>query len=1003
MSTPHSIHVPWFNQNWPKPADQKSADSFQEDLLKLWIQHEKDPFFLQQENIVQLLHAIGGNSPYLSDLILRNIHFFEFLLKNGPDEACKVTFDNLHQFSIQESRQATAKILRITKQKIALSCALADIGNVWSLQQITLTLSNLAETTLTLAINHLLLHAHQNNKLNLQHPENPEKNCGFVVLGMGKLGAKELNYSSDIDLIILYDPDIYPDNDDLNTIFVRLTRQLVSLMEERDENGYVFRTDLRLRPDPSSSPLAVSLPAAITYYESLGQTWERTAMSKARPIAGDIPAGYAFLEAIRPFIWRRHLDFTVIDDIHAMKKRIDQYKKTGKQNLSKLPPNIPDEEALNWLVGQNIKLGHGGIREIEFCPQTMQLVWAGRFPELQDSTTVGGLTKLTEKELLTSSQTQKLIEAYTLLRQTEHRLQMQNDYQTHSLPNSLEELEQFSIFMGYETPNKFARDLFPLMQFVRQTFEGLFATPDNDEQYILDMSPSELKDYLNQKGFPDEAAAILQSWNDSGPRALRTSKARTILTNVLPKLLDAFSNQRNPLLVLQRFDTLLARHRAGIQLLSLFERNPALIKRLSAVIGTSHFIAEHIASNPAAIDALLETNLVKNRFNLQKTIRDYLKNAEYYMDVMPALHSLVHSEEFRLSVAHLDNQLSLNKAQILRTSMANSIMKSLLEQVTKEHQRKYGIIPEGGICIVVLGKAGSWEMTSGSDLDLMLIFDHPPEIYESVCNHPHDKQQASSQRSISVNNYYIRLTQAFISAITSAGSAGSLYEVDMRLRPSGSKGPVAVSLASFNRYHKEEAWTWERMALTRARVIGGPVKLQKRIQESIQHALSHAPHDLSNESILKDTTDMRKRLLRDAPPCSPWDVKYLTGGLMEVEFIAQTLQLIVKDPEVYHPCTRIAFRRLAKHGALNPKDAKLLIQADFFWRNLQSLLRIFFGKLPPKNITTELTPAIIEIMARDLLKTSTQDVHAIEQIQKKAEKIGEQVRTIFIKYIGSLP
>ncbi|MDI2112451.1 bifunctional [glutamine synthetase] adenylyltransferase/[glutamine synthetase]-adenylyl-L-tyrosine phosphorylase [Commensalibacter nepenthis] len=1000
MPAPHSNSIPWFYQNWPKPTNQQSADLFQEDLVKLWIHCEKDPAFLEQEYSINLIRSIGGSSPYLSHLILQNIHFFEFLLQNGPDEACKVTFDTLHQFSAQESRQAIAKILRITKQKIALSCALADIGNVWSLQQITLTLSSLAEATLNLAINHLLLHAHENKKLNLQHPNTPEKNCGFIVLGMGKLGARELNYSSDIDLIILYDPEIYPNNDGLNTIFVRLTRQLVSLMEERDENGYVFRTDLRLRPDPSSSPLAVSLPAAITYYESLGQTWERTAMSKARPVAGDIPAGYAFLEAIRPFIWRRHLDFTVIDDIHAMKKRIDQHKKTGKQNLSKLPPNLPDEDALNWLVGQNIKLGHGGIREIEFCPQTMQLVWGGRFPELQDSTTIGGLTKLTDKDLLTEFQTQKLIKAYALLRKTEHRLQMQNDYQTHSLPNNLEELEQFSIFMGYETPHKFARDLFPLMQFVRQTFEGLFATPENDEQYILDMPTTELKEYLNQKGFPDEAATILQSWNDSGPRALRTAKARTILTNLLPKLLDAFANQRNPLLVLQRFDTILARHRAGLQLLSLLERNPALIKRLSAVIGTSHFIAEHVASNPAAIDALLETNLVKNRFDLRKTIRNYLKNAEHYMDAIPALHSLVHSEEFRLSVAHLDNQISLNKAQILRTSMANSIMKSLLDQVTKEHQRKYGTIPNGGICIVVLGKAGSWEMTAGSDLDLMLIFDHPPEISESIC--VSNNKKSINQRSLSTNNYYIRLTQNFISAITNAGSAGSLYEVDMRLRPSGSKGPVAVSLTSFKRYHKEEAWTWERMALTRARVIGGPLKLQKRITKTIQHALSNAPHNLSNKNVLKDATNMRARLLRDAPPNSVWDVKHLTGGLMEVEFIAQTLQLTAKNPDIFHPCTRIALRNLAKYGIIDLKDAKILIQADSFWRNLQSLLRIFFGKLPPKDITTDLTPAIIEVMSRDLLKTATQDIQAITQIQEKAEMIGKQVRTIFIKYIGSL-
>ncbi|MDI2090706.1 bifunctional [glutamine synthetase] adenylyltransferase/[glutamine synthetase]-adenylyl-L-tyrosine phosphorylase [Commensalibacter oyaizuii] len=1000
MPTSSPSHTPWFHKNWPKPTDQRSADILLEDIKKIWIQQEKDPLVLSHDKVIELIHGIGGNSPYLSDLILKDIEFFDFLLQHGPDEACKTTFAQLHAFSTQESRQATARILRITKQKIALSCAIADIGNLWSLQEITLTLSNLAQATLNLAVNHLLLQLHQSKKITLPHPETPDKNSGFIVLGMGKLGAKELNYSSDIDLIILYDPDLYPDNDELNTIFVRMTRQLVTLMEERDENGYVFRTDLRLRPDPSSSPLAVSLPAAITYYESLGQTWERTAMSKARPIAGDIAAGYAFLEAIRPFIWRRHLDFTVIDDIHAMKNRIDQHKKIGKCNLSQLPPNLADDLALEWLTGQNIKLGHGGIREIEFCPQTMQLVWGGRFPELQDSTTVGGLKKLVEKDLIPSASTQKLINAYELLRKTEHRLQMQNDYQTHSLPDNLEEVKKFSVFMGYDNPEQFARELFPLMHHVRITFDGLFAAPEHKERYVLDMPTHELKEYLNNKGFPDEAATILQSWNGSGPRALRTAKARTILTNVLPQILDAFANERNPLLILQRFDTLLARHRAGIQLLSLFERNPALIKRLSSIIGTSHFIAEYIANNPSALDALLEVNIVKSRFNLQKTIRDYLKNSESYIDALPALHSLVHSEEFRLSVARIENQLGLNKTHILRTAMANTIMKALLDKVTKEHQQKYGIVPDGGICIVVLGKAGSWEMASGSDLDLMLIFDHPTETYESVCT----PNAIPAQRSLSTNNYYIRLTQTFITAITNAGTAGPLYEVDMRLRPSGSKGPVAVSLSSFERYHKEEAWTWERMALTRARVIGGSVQLQKRVMAAINHALSTPPHQYSNQAILQDVANMRARLLRDAPPSSPWDIKHLTGGLMEVEFIAQALQLTARDAVVRHPCTRIALRRLANHGYLSPKEAKTLIKADHFWRNTQSLLRIFFGKHPPQDLSNEVTPTIIEVLSRDLLKKSKRHTdNPLQTIQEKAHKIGQQVRKIFIKTVGPLP
>ena len=998
MSHKNLSSIPWFDQNWPKAADQRSADLFSNAVKEAWVKNNKDPVLIQQPGIVRLIHAIGGNSPFLADLIIKNIHFFEYLILNGPDKACNKAFTCLQNSSIQESRSSIAKILRITKQKIAIACAIADVGNVWTLKKITHTLSYLAEITLHFAINYLLLQAHQNKKITLSHPENPQENSGFIVLGMGKLGGRELNYSSDIDLIILYDPDKYPNHPDLATLFIRITRQLVSLMEDRDENGYVFRVDLRLRPDPSSSPLAVSLPAAISYYESLGQTWERSAMSKARPVAGDLAGGYSFLEAVQPFIWRRHLDFAVVEDIYAMKNRIDCHKNSGKPNPPILFEKKIGQDALHWLIGQNVKLGYGGIREIEFLPQTLQLIWGGRFPKLRTPQTIKAIQQLTRKELISDESATILIKTYYFLRKIEHRLQMQSDYQTHSLPNTQQAFDAFCIFMGYESTDKFVEDLFPLMQKVRHIFEGFFTSPDNEENFILDLPKNELINYLNEKGFPDEAASILQSWSNSGPRTLRTARARMILKNILPNILQAFAEQKNPLLILQRFDSLLARHHAGIQLLSLFERNPILIEKLASILGSSQFMADYITNNPAALDALIHVDILKTKTNLlQKTIHEHLNSTQSLEEILPILHNIIQSEEFRLSVSYMENRLSLNKSQIQRTRMADIILNELLARVIKDHEQKYGIIPDGGICIIILGKAGSWEMTVGSDLDMMLVYDHPPEIAASVAE---TGLANKAFRSLAINPYYIRLTQSFITALTNTSYTGPLYEIDMRLRPSGSKGPVAVSLNSFQRYHEKEAWTWERMALTRARVIGGPKILQDRINNAINKALDFSPSGVTNKIILQDAVHMRKRLENDMPPTTQWDVKYLKGGLIEVEFIAQTLQLISHNNKVRHPCTRIAFRKLAQNGYLSIEEARYLIQADYFWRNLQSLLRLFFGKYPPEHLEMDATPIIIEIMTEKLLGKIFHTKDSFSLIMEKIHQTSEQVRGLFIKLLG---
>ena len=950
-----TLHPSWRGCTWPHPADDRAASIMHENLTQACARAGL-PDIASIAGVRVMTDALGGNSPYLSDLALRDTQAFLRLLLDGPDVHVREILRGLEALPPETPRIEVMAALRIAKRQAALAIALADIGGAWTLEQVTLALSGLAENALGAAVRHLLLHACQTGRLSLRDPENPCRGSGFVVLAMGKLGARELNYSSDIDLIILYDPDRHPGNGELRHTFVRMTSDLVTLMEARDANGYVFRMDLRLRPDPAATPAAVSFPAAIQYYESMGRTWERAAMTKARPVAGDIVAGRRFLKHIHPFIWRRHLDFAVIDDLHDMKARIDRHRNAGHADLESLPPASVrnPETATGWLLGQNVKLGQGGIREVEFIVQALQLVWGGRRPELRDPTTLGGLRRLRRAGLLERAQCAILVRNYRMLRQAEHRLQMRMDHQTHTLPDTRDGFARFATFMLAATPGELACGMLSVMQHSRRNFDLQFAESDRED---ITIAPEDVDaaDRLRDYGFaPDDigdALQILNRWDGNRLRALRSDRARKLLRRLLPAIMTEIGGRQQPLTVLRRFDALLERQWAGVQFLSLLERNPALIHRIVTVLDCAPFLADHLAETPSALDGLLDMEGGPGALGTATAlVRRHVASAQSAEQVLPVLRGLVCGEEFRLSVARLEHRMGEDSAARARTAMAETVMRGLLRVVTNEHRRRHGTVPGGAMAVVALGKAGSHEMMPGSDLDLMLVFDHPPDAGESVVNGTVGTDGMRG-RPLAAGTYFVRLAHAFVAALTAPGREGPLYEVDMRLRPSGSKGPVAVSLSAFRRYHEESAWTWERMALTRARVVAGPPRLAARLRHAIATALDHAPlTDEESRQILHDVRHMRERLAREHPAASPWDIKRRRGGLMDVEFIAQGLQLLTPDAQARNPSTRLALLRLAQAGTLDMADARLLRHADLFWRSMQGLVRIICGSVVPDAI-----------------------------------------------------
>ncbi|HTB44893.1 MAG TPA: glutamine-synthetase adenylyltransferase [Acetobacteraceae bacterium] len=985
--------MPLLPSTWPAPHDPAAAERLIERFSELG---RAEARLAGRAAVRALLAALGGNSPYLSDLAVREAGALRALVTDGPQRVVDDALAALHAVSPRSRREHVAAAMRRAKRIVALATAVADLGGIWRLEQVTTALSDLAEAALTLAAAHLLRVAHDAGELILPDPDNPGWGGGFTVLGMGKLGARELNYSSDVDLVLLYDPaaPIYTDRtegDAKGGFAARFARGLVSMMEARDADGYVFRTDLRLRPDPAATPPAVAVNNAITYYESMGENWERAAMIKARPVAGDRALGAAFLEAIRPFVWRRGLDFSAVADIHAMKQRINarQARKplplrgveARSGSTRRAAPGGGDRdpqgatlvrnagrsvgaaapspsalraiasvrfaaqprkaEEVSSILGHNVKLGEGGIREIEFLVQTLQLVWGGRDPELRDPTTLGALQLLARSGHIPRRAATELASAYRFLRMVEHRLQMVADRQVHALPERPAELEAFATFMGFPTAVAFAEALLDRLARVRSRYAEVFeqvpqllegpaaAGPTLD--FTGEVVPQETLAALRGLGFAEPARIVdaVRGWRAGHVRAFRSERARDLMGRMLPALLAALGGQPHPDATFARFDAFIAHQPAGVQLLSLFQRNPALLERVAAVLGAAPSLADYLAQHPAALEGLLSP---QEDDPPSRLMRSRLRDARLLEDVIGIIRRTVKEVDFSLSVATMEGRLDADAAGERRSSAADAALAALLPPVLADFATRFGTVRGGAMVVVLLGKAGGREMMAGSDLDLMLIYAHPEAETES-----------RGARSLAASQWFIRAAHSFVAAVTAPGADGQLYAVDMRLRPSGNKGPVAVSLASFRRYHAEDAWTWERMALTRARVVAGAPPLRALVEEAIAEAIAAAGEPAR---IRADAAAMRARMRRDQPLDGVWDVKHRPGGLVDIEFIAQMLQLVwARDvPAVCSPNTCEALERLAEAGKLDAADAALLVRADRVWRTVQGMLRITVGR-----------------------------------------------------------
>ncbi len=871
-----------------------------------------------------LLEAVFGNSPFLTTCVLREPAWLRLLVEQGPDAALDAALDLSGTGARNDDQAALMRTLRVMRRRVALTTALADIAGLWPLERVTAALSSLAETALDACCAHLLGRLHAKGDLVLPHPEAPAQDSGLFILGMGKLGAGELNYSSDIDLIVLFEEPALDCRGRLTPreTMVRLTRDLVRLMEERTGDGYVFRCDLRLRPDPGSTALAMSTEAAEIYYESFGQNWERAAMIKARPVAGDRAAGDRFLETVRPFVWRRSLDFNAIQDIHSIKRQIHAQR----------------GHAVVAVEGHNVKVGRGGIREVEFFAQTQQLIWGGRDPRLRQRETLAALDALTERGLVVPGVRDDLRAAYVHLRGIEHRLQMIDDTQTQTLPRDPDKLRALAVFLGYQGTEDFALALKATLETVQNHYADLFedepALSEGDGNLVFtggEDDPETLRT-LMELGFVNShaVASTIRGWHHGRYRALRSTRARERLTELTPSLIRSLSETANPDGALLRFDNFLAHLPAGAQIFSLFAANPGLMALVAEIMGDAPRLAEHLARNPRLLDAVLEPGFMDARphaEDLRRGLDLALRDARVFEDVLDNCRRWANDHRFQVGVRTLHGHRPPAETGHALSDIADTVLAALLERVADDFATRHGRIPGAAVCIVALGKLGGREMTPTSDLDLIMVYDVPAGI-----------EQSNGCRPLAPTVYFTRLVQHFINAITANTAQGRLYEVDMRLRPSGNKGPLATSLESFTRYQAEAAWTWEHQALTRARVVAGPVMMSARVAEVIRDTIRR-PRD--PDRLAREVADMRRRMAAERGGANPWDIKHRPGGLVDVEFLAQFLQLrhAHGHPDIVVPNTAEGLHRVGLAGLLPAEDAEFLSDAHHRWLSLQGMLR----------------------------------------------------------------
>ncbi|HET9813765.1 MAG TPA: bifunctional [glutamine synthetase] adenylyltransferase/[glutamine synthetase]-adenylyl-L-tyrosine phosphorylase [Sphingomicrobium sp.] len=799
--------------------------------------------------------------------------------------------------------------LRRQRRGLALAVALGDLAGELTLEAATAALSDFADSAIDRAVA---------KAIDERVPGAPPQ--GFGVIALGKLGSHELNYSSDVDLMFLFDPAALPRRarEEPGEAAVRIGRRVIELLQARTADGYVERVDLRLRPSPEVTPVALPAEAAISHYESSALPWERAAFIRARAAAGDIELGKRFLAAIEPFVWRRSLDFGVIDEVRQISARIrDHFGSAGEVG-----------------PGYDLKRGRGGIRELEFFVQIQQMIHGGRDPSVRSAATLDAIAALFAAGRLDEGTAEELARAYRLLRTIEHRVQMVADAQTHMLPAQADALDNVARLHGLADGGELVELLRPHVEAVGREFDGL----GDGEKDRLPREPERLAAQLRALGFDDPTVALsrIAEWRTGKPRSLRSPASQNAFEAMLPGLLQAIASGGDPPHALNRLSDIVERLSSGVNFFRLLEARPALARLLAKILAHAPALADQLARRPELFDGLFD----ETSFDMPPPAEEFAAlltkamRGHPYDLALDWVRRMVNERRFALGVQLIDRRRDPLEVALGYARVAEGALQALAGAAVAEFEQVHGDFGGGELLVLGLGRLGGQSLTYASDLDIIYL--HSAEA----------GTRSTGVKPLGPNDYFNRLASRVTAALSVPTAAGPLYDVDVRLRPQGAKGMLVVSLDAFGQYQREEAWTWEHMALCRARPVYGSPAVRDRASQVID-AVLRMPRDAAK--IAKDAAHMRAEMNRHKPPHSALDVKLGPGGLVDLEFAVHVLQLtrhVGLDPHLDR-----ALEALAKEALI---DRKVIESQKLLTRMLVTMRLVAPGDVKPTADTWQL-------------------------------------------------
>ena len=906
-----------------------------------------------------MLSCIFGASPFLSNCLVREPAFLRRLWTEGPDRCIEAICAEIEGLPADAGEEAARRALRRARRRAALAVALADIAEVWTLEAVTGALSRLADASCSAALRVLLKRLADRGAIDPPNPENPEEGSGLIVLGLGKLGGRELNYSSDIDLIFLYDPDRVPARKscEAQEHFLRLARWFIAFLSERTIDGMAFRVDLRLRPDPVSTPLVIAAPFAERYYPERGQTWERVALIKARPVAGDRRAAEAFLKRLAPFVWRRNLDFPAMRDLHDIKKRIDAQHGSGTIGAP----------------GHNLKLGRGGIREIEFFAQVHQLIWGGKNHRLRTIPTCDSLRALTKAGHVAAETTEDLIDAYRFLRRAEHRVQMVADKQTHSLPKDPAEFETLSRFLGYPDGGAFTRELIACLRRVELQYETFFEFPFPGKTAAADESPAAAEgSHLQRMGFadPQAAARIVEKWQNGQCPSAQDDASREILQTLTSPLLIAVCGTTDPDRAIARFDRLFDGLQDGLlPVLSLFQANLQALENVAEIMVSAPAVNSLLAARPLLLETLVdpETDAAPpDRAALAADLAAHLEAAADSEGALDRLAEWVDRARFRVCAQLLFHSLDPLDAPRLLSGIADCALEALYDLAQADLAKRFGRVPGASAALAAVGPLASRALTAAAGLDLALLYDAPADA------------RSEGPQPLAAADWFDRFLAHVLSAL---GGRRGIYQADAAALGNETGEPAAAGLASFDRFFRQSAGPRGRMALTRARTIAGDSGIAARLEALVRGASAENLDPRELRRPLEAASARLDEAAAEGPPA------LCRAGLDAVETLIQYLLLREPADVPAGGANGETIQALAAQGALSAEDAERLRGAWRLWTRIDALQTLIGGEAADGAVPDKLR----------LLFQSAADADSFEAFQARMADAAAAVREIYAR------